>query len=538
VSETIVDGPVAVPVVSPQPGFGERLALRIVQLGAIAVVLVAATLNAFELDRFFIPKELVLHATAFFAGLLVLRALARAQMARVDRLLAYYLLLGAVAAIFATNPWLALRAVAISVSGVVIFWIARALREAGLARPLLNALAFAVVLAAVTSLLQTYGVELTIFSENRAPGGTLGNRNFVAHIAAFGLPLVLLAALRARSLVPGAIGTTIVTASLVLTRSRAAWLAFAAVLVMFFLAILASAPLRRDGRTWRRLVAIAILGAGGVAAALLIPNTLRWRSDNPYLETVKRVADYQGGSGRGRLVQYQQSLLLAARHPLLGVGPGNWAVEYPAHAARHDPSLSDSEGGTTSNPWPSSDWVASVAERGLVATVLLALAFLGIFLGAVKQLAAARDAEEGLLAATLLGIVAGAAVTGMFDAVLLLAVPALIVWAALGALFVPAATVTPTRRVWRVVPLLMVLVAGIGAVRSAMQLTAMSIYATHSDRASLARAAQLDPGNYRLRLRLGRMGRRAQRCEHALAAHALYPSADAAREESRRCGAN
>jgi O-antigen ligase len=502
-----------------------------VQLGAIAVVLVAATLNAFELDRFFIPKELVLHATAFLAGLLALRAIVRTEKTRVDRLLAYYLLLGVIAAVFATNPWLALRAVAISVSGVVIFWIARALREAGLARPLLNALALAVVLAAVTSLLQTYGVALTIFSENRAPGGTLGNRNFVAHIAAFGLPLVLLAALRARSLFPGALGTAVVTASLVLTRSRAAWLAFAAVLVVFFLAILVSAPLRRDGRTWRRLVAIAILAAGGVAAALLIPNTLRWRSDNPYLETVKRVADYQGGSGHGRLVQYQQSLLMAARHPLLGVGPGNWAVEYPAHAARHDPSLSDSEGGTTSNPWPSSDWVASVAERGLLATVLLALAFLGIFLGAVKQLTAALDAEEGLLAAALLGIVTGAAVTGLFDAVLLLAVPALIVWAAFGALYVPSLTMT-TRRVWRIVPMVMVVVAGIGAVRSAMQLTAMSIYATHSDRPSLARAAQ------RLRLRLGRMGRRAQRCEHALAAHALFPSADAARAESRGCGEN
>jgi O-antigen ligase len=531
---SITDDVPAIPVVGTVvevPGAGTRLALRVVQLGAIAVVVAAATLNVFELDRFFIPKELVLHATAFLAGLFALRSMARAETARVDRWLVYYLVLSAIAAVFATNPWLAMRAVAISVSGVVIFRVARALREAGLARPLLNVLALAVVLAAVTSLLQTYGVDLVVFSENRAPGGTLGNRNFVAHIAAFGLPLVLLAALRARSVFFGAIGVTIVTASLVLTRSRAAWLAFAAVLLVFFLALLASAPLRRDGRTWRRLAAIALFVGGGVAAALMIPNTLRWRSDNPYLETVKRVADYQGGSGHGRLVQYQQSLWMAARHPLLGVGPGNWAVEYPAHAARHDPSLSDAEGGTTSNPWPSSDWVASVAERGLAASVLLALAFLGIFTGAVRQLRAARDAEEGLLAAALLGIVVGAAVTGLFDAVLLLAVPTLIVWAALGALFVPAAS----RRGWRIVPMVLVIVAGIGAVRSAMQLTAMSIYAMHSDRASLTRAAQIDPGNYRLQLRLGRMGRRAQRCEHALAARRLFPNADAARDVSRGC---
>jgi O-antigen ligase len=513
------------PIPAPPP---RTAALRVLQLGAVAVVLVVAVMHVFELDRFFIPKELVLHLTAFFAGW----AATRTAMTRVDRLLALFLLLSAISAVFATNPWLAVRALAVSVSGVVLFWVSRTLRERGLARPLLNTLAFAVVLCAITSLLQTYGIELTIFSENRAPGGTLGNRNFVAHIAAFGLPLVLLAALRGRSVFPGAIGATLVVASLVLTRSRAAWLAFAAVLVVFFIALLASAALRRDRRTWRRLVTIALLIGAGVAAALLIPNTLQWRSDNPYLETVKRVADYQEGSGRGRLVQYEQSMRMALRHPLLGVGPGNWAVEYPEHAARHDPSLSDSEGGTTSNPWPSSDWVAVVAERGPIAAVVLALAFLGMFTAAVRQLRTAIDVEQGLLAATLLGVITGAGVTGMFDAVLLLAVPTFVVWAALGALYVPIAAM-PSRRI---IPIVLVILAGLGAVRSAMQLTAMQIYATRGDRASLVQAAQIDPGNYRLRLRLARSGRRQQRCEHARAAHALYPHADAARAASGGCG--
>lgn len=507
-----------------------RVALRVLQLGAVTVVPAVALLHVFELDRFFIPKELVLHLTALLAGFLALRV----RMVRVDLLLASYLLLSVVSALFATNPWLAIRAVAISVSGVLIFWIARALREAGLERALLGALAFAVVLAAITCLLQTYGIDLAIFSENRAPGGTLGNRNFVAHIAAFGLPLVLLAALRARSggaFLVASMGVMIVTASLVLTRSRAAWLAFAAMLLVFLIAIVVAPSVRRDGRTWRRLTTMVIIAAGGVAAALLMPNTLRWRSDNPYLETVKRVADYQEGSGRGRLVQYQQSLRMAIRHPLLGVGPGNWPVEYPRHAVRNDPSMSDTDGGMTTNPWPSSDWVAIVAERGIVAATLLALAFLGVALGGFKQLTGAIDAEEGLRAAALLGTLVGAVVTGLFDAVLLLAVPALIVWAAIGALFVPA--FTPRRM--RVVVLFAIVIAGIGAARSAMQLTAMQIYATRSDRASLTRAARIDPGNYRLRMRLARMGRRAQRCEHALAAKALFPSAHAARDAGSGC---
>src|SRR5690349_2311107 len=241
----------------PTPARPPAGALRVLQLGAIAVIVAVATLHVFELDRFFVPSEPVLHLAAASAGLLALRAIGRGGMTRIDLLLAAYLLLSVISALFAQNPWLAIRAVTISASGVLLFWIARALREGGLARPLLNALAFAVVLAAITSLLQTYGLDISLFAENRAPGGTLGNRNFVAHIAAFGLPLVLLVAFRARSVFPGAIGAMIVIASLVLTRSRAAWLAFAAVMIVFFAAMLLSGALRRDRTIWRRLIAIA-----------------------------------------------------------------------------------------------------------------------------------------------------------------------------------------------------------------------------------------------------------------------------------------
>ena len=496
-------------------------ALRVMQLGAIAIVVAASTLMPFELDRFFVPKELVLHLTAVLAGLFALKTPVNATW--IDRLLLGVLALSIVSAALATNVWAGGRAVAITASGIVVFWVARALPR----RELVTALAIAVTLVAVTSLLQTYGIDVDLFSEQRAPGGTLGNRNFVAHAAAFGMPLLLLAAVGARTrmgFLAGAAGIIIVTASLVLTRSRAAWLAFAVVLVICFLGMMKTA--------WRRLAVLIVLACGGVAAALLIPNTLRWKDDNPYLATVRRVADYEQGSGRGRLVQYEQSLRMAARYPILGVGPGNWAVVYPAHAARHDPSLSDSEGGTTSNPWPSSDWVAHVSERGIVTAVLLAAVFLGIALAGVRQLFAAVDAEERLAATALLGTLAGAVVTGLFDAVLLLALPTFLVWAALGALWSPPPTARPMRKV---IVFAVIVLAAAGAVRSAMQLTAMQIYTTRGDRASLAQAARIDPGNYRVRLRLARMGGRS-RCEHARAARDLYPNAEAARAAARRCG--
>src|SRR5439155_15157059 len=134
-------------------------------------------------------------------------------------------------------------------------------------------------------------------------------------------------------------GVTTVAAALVLPRSRAGWLAAGVALLIFTVF-----SMREHGRRLIGLLAFAIAGA---AAALVFPNTLRWRSDNPYLQSVTGMMEYERGSGHGRLVQYQRSLGMAAQHALLGVGPGNWSVDYPRHAPRNDPSLNDSEAGMT-----------------------------------------------------------------------------------------------------------------------------------------------------------------------------------------------
>ena len=51
------------------PQVDRQLALRLLQFGAIAVVLAAAPYKSFDLDRFFVPKELVLSITALVVTL-------------------------------------------------------------------------------------------------------------------------------------------------------------------------------------------------------------------------------------------------------------------------------------------------------------------------------------------------------------------------------------------------------------------------------------------------------------------------------------
>ena len=526
----------------------EKIALRILQVGALAIVIAASTYKTFELDRYFVPKELALHLTAFLSLLFAARAFRRSFFSRIDTLLIIYLALGAASAVFATNQWLALRALAISASSVAVFWAARGVREAGFGKPLLKGLALAVAVGAATSLLQAYGVRLDIFSLNRAPGGTLGNRNFVAHLAAFGLPIVLFVAFQAdrfSKYLVGALGAAVVVGVLVLTRSRGAWLAFAAAVLMFLFAIVASRPLRRDARTWLRFLGL-IVGAGvAVAAVIFVPNSLRWRDENPYLQSFKGVANYQEGSGAGRLVQYRRSLKMTMSNPVLGVGPGNWAVKYPKYAKRRDPSMNNSQPGTTANPWPSSDWVAFVSERGFIAAGILAFVFAVIALQSIRCLMIVQNVRDALAAAALLGTVAATFVAGAFDAVLLLGLPSLIVWAALGVLYSPPrllaqndpeAEPVTTNHARRSITLVVVLfIVLVGALRSGAQLYSMGVYENSESRRELERASLIDPGNYRLQLRLARSGKRTQRCKHARAARDLMPSAQAARSAASGC---
>jgi O-antigen ligase len=499
----------------------------------------------FELDRFLVPKEVVLHATAALSALLLLPGRSRLDGTPADVLFLAYLGLTILSATLAPNPWLALRAVGITWSGLVLFWSGRELARAGLERALLVGLCLAAIAGILTALLQAYGLTDSVyFSRNRAPGGTFGNRNFAAHLAALGLPSLLLVAVQARRAWGywlGVVGILLSSTFLVLSRSRAAWLAvLASVAVGGGLAL--AGGLWRDAVARRRLRGPLLAIALGCALALALPNALNWRSDSPYADTLRDLANFQEGSGRGRLIQWARSLVMAAHDPMLGVGPGNWPVRYPGFAQPDDPSL-DGEG-MAANPWPSSDWVALLSERGLPAFLCLVLAGLSLFIAGVQAWLGGRRDSTDLAGLTLAMTLAATVVVGAFDAVLLLPVPALFAWVLLGVLS-PVDEPYLTRGLRLQVRL--ALAAGavlIGAgltFRSASQGAAMGVFSSWGRLAARAEAARIDPGSYRIRILLAESYRRRGRCRdavpHARAAGRLFPEAPAPQRILRACGA-
>jgi O-antigen ligase len=529
----------------PASSARDRIALAALSLGAVGVVLAAAPYKAFDLDRYFVPKELVLHAAGAIAALAMISGCRRLTLMTVDWLLAGFLAASAISAAFATNLWTAERALAISVSGALVFWTAGALRRAGLSSVLLVALATSVVVAAATSLAQAYGVDTEIFSLNRAPGGTFGNRNFIAHYVAIGTPIVALAALTARrglGSVLGGISIAILGAALVMSRSRAAWLAVLALAVITGAAGFLTRDRWREAKTTRRLLVMGGAAVAGVIAAVVLPNRLEWKSDSPYLESAAGLVNYKEGSGRGRLVQYGNSLKMTEAHPMLGVGPGNWPVAYPKYASHNDPSMSQDDG-LTSNPWPSSDWVAIISERGVVAFGLLVATVLALLWRTIGDLrrGQGRDSERVLTAIALIGTIVALAVVGAFDAVLLLAAPTFLFWTLAGALAPPPpqpSSASASARMWGTVAVAIVGVVAIG--RSATQLAAMATYNSSTRLAAIADAARLDPGSYRIRVRLAQAYLSRGDCSHARgearAARGLFPNAAEPRRVLAACG--
>ncbi len=524
----------------------ERLAAALLVLGAFAVVLAVVSFRIFELDRFFLPKELVLHATALVVTLLVIPGRREWTWTRLDLLLLAYLALTIVSAAFATNGWLAARALGVTWSSLLLFWSARQLGRAGLGRSIVLGLAAGILAGVLTALGQAYGfLDSELLSLSRAPGGTLGNRNFVAHLAAIGLPALLAGAFAARTRRGyglAVLATLLVVGLLVLTRSRAAWLAALGAGIVFFGLGFLPGGLWRDGVARRRMLGPLFAVVAGVILSLSVPNALDWRSDSPYFDTLRGLANYQDGSGRGRLLQWRNSLALAQADPVFGVGPGNWAVEYPAVVAADDPSLASD--GMAANPWPSSDWVAVLSERGFPAFLLLAAAGALLFLAGVRGwLAGARDVTD-LSPLVLAATITATAVVGTFDAVLLLPAPALYVWSLAGALLPgePFPGRAPAGWRSRAVALVLVMAVGTGLTwRGARQVRAMELISVWGRMSSRVEAAVMDPGSYRIQLAVARSYQRRGRCQdattYARQAARLFPEAAEPRSILRTCGA-
>ena len=274
----------------------------------------------------------------------------------------------------------------------------------------------------------------------------------------------------------------VLAAALILTRSRAAWLAAIAGLGIAVTASLVVRPGRRATAVRAAVLLAAI--AVGAAVPLAVRPSLAWRDASPYADTAGRLLDAHEGSGRGRLLQWRTSLALAAEHPILGVGPGHWAIHYPRVAADDDPTLHRDAWAPTSR-LSTGDLVGWLVERGVLGLAVL-LALLGLAArGLVRQRDAARLAALGALA-----------VVSVLDCALAIATGAMAL-----------ALVLPARPGGRAIPraaivAVAIVAVGLAGTPRAIERAWIAHRAERADLAEVQALAARDPSNVTLRTRL------------------------------------
>jgi hypothetical protein len=147
-----------------------------------------------------------------------------------------------------------------------------------------------------------------------------------------------------------------------------------------------------------------------------------------------------------------------------------------------------------------------------------------------------EDAGESRRAIALLGLLTAALITGMFDAVLLLATPVLFAGAGAGLLLPATGVLWAPPLMSRGRRLALAGVLGAGAVlRAGGQTAAIMSAGNGRSIARLITAASYDPSSYRIHLMIAQRTPCSQARSHAAIALRLFPYLSAARRRLEEC---
>jgi O-antigen ligase/tetratricopeptide (TPR) repeat protein len=282
-----------------------------------------------------------------------------------------------------------------------------------------------------------------------------GHPNVAAEMVAAGLAAFAVSAraawdqgrrLRVLGLVARAAAMATMSFYVVLTGTRGAWVALAVTIAALTASFVIQAP---PGRRARRvgivILTAAALGAVGwlVASRVMVPG----RGGGPPEPAFDRVASVFRPPDPARDTIHERRVLWANTHGmvaerrgveeppmLLGVGPGNWQVEYPLHH-RDDPVLRHPVGTYTLHRYADhahQDPLELLAEHGLVGTGLFVV-FLGVVLARLVARTRSPSRQERHAALALLAVLIAFGTVSLFSFPFRLAPPLMVVFLFFGA---------------------------------------------------------------------------------------------------------
>ncbi len=255
-------------------------------------------------------------------------------------------------------------------------------------------------------------------SQNVPPAATFVNKNAAAQYFVLVFPLGAFLFLKARGRLShwlSAFGAAAVVVALLYTRTRGAWLGLgAAAVVLCWFVVREARRGRNPFRDARKRVSAAAMAALVLGAAHLNARGFDWFAGDVAELAVRTAQQFRfDGGGLHRIAIWMNTLAMIAERPILGVGLGNWMVEYPAWHAK---VLVDREMGFALHHLNAhNDYLEIVAELGAIGGLLFAAAAVLLTRKFARHARRNEPGEQRTAAACLFAALVGVAVHACFS---------------------------------------------------------------------------------------------------------------------------
>ncbi len=220
---------------------------------------------------------------------------------------------------------------------------------------------------------------------------TMANKNLLASALFMMLPFALYGLLQFAGCwyALSFLSLTLMMLVICLVQVRAVWVAivFSATLILFFVVSKRrkkSGLIRSFGSSYRKRLVMILLGTFIGVAGQAIPRTITMPTPAVHAPSVN--VEHQilpvkplwaSDTLRERLTLWKKTIRMAAEHPVLGVGPGQWRIYLPAYGFIHKVEPTDTGSGIK-EIWfqrPHNDFLWVLAETGMVGFLCYVLFF-------------------------------------------------------------------------------------------------------------------------------------------------------------------
>ncbi len=231
--------------------------------------------------------------------------------------------------------------------------------------------------------------------------GIMSHKNEYSNALMLMLPFLLygIYKLKGPSRIIASILTALQITMIILLKTRAVWVGVVAIGLVAAIAIVLDYQKMGISRQWRNV--IGALMVTGIATITVIYNLPKATDDFSVVGRIQSITDTQSWHNINRIKIWGATVEMIKDHFWLGVGPGNWNMEYYTYVQGLFAGIQQTNWGR-----PHNDFLWVFAEKGIFGFILFLSFFLYLFYLGIQVLRKSDDKNSRILAVLLMGSVA------------------------------------------------------------------------------------------------------------------------------------